>query len=75
MPKLPVLTPRKLLKALVKAGFYIHHQSGSHVNLRHPTKKQLHVVIPIHSRDMAPKTLKSILIQSEIVVEELTRFL
>lgn len=71
MPKLPVTTPRKLLKALLKVGFYIHHQSGSHMNLRHKSKNHLHIVIPIHSRDMAPKTLKTILIQSEITVQEI----
>ncbi len=73
MPKLPVITPRKLLKILQFAGFYIHHQSGSHVNLRHPSKSHLHIVIPLHSRDLAPKTLKSILIQAEITVAELIR--
>ncbi|MEQ1561637.1 MAG: type II toxin-antitoxin system HicA family toxin [Nitrospira sp.] len=34
MPKLPRITPRKLLRILLKLGFYVHHQSGSHVNLR-----------------------------------------
>lgn len=71
MPKLPVTTPRKLLKALLKVGFYIHHQSGSHVNLRHKDKTNLHTVIPIHSKDLAPKTLKTILVQSEISVQEI----
>ncbi|OHA20296.1 MAG: hypothetical protein A2836_01050 [Candidatus Taylorbacteria bacterium RIFCSPHIGHO2_01_FULL_45_63] len=71
MPKLPVLTPRKLLKIFIKTGFYIHHQSGSHANLRHVSKRHLHVVIPIHSRDLAPKTLKSILVQAEISAQEL----
>jgi len=71
MPKLPVITPRKLLKALLIKGFYVHHQIGSHVNLRHKTDKSLHVVIPFHSRDMAPKTLKSILVQTEMSTQEL----
>ncbi len=71
MPKLPVVTPRRLVKALVHLGFYIHHQSGSHINLRHTFKNNLHIVIPFHSRDLAPKTLKSILVQAEISVEEL----
>ena len=71
MPKLPVITPRKLLKFFLKTGFYTHHQTGSHVNLRHTDKHYLHVVIPIHSRDLAPKTLKSILSQAEITVKEL----
>lgn len=71
MPKLPVITPRKLLKIFLEVGFYIHHQSGSHVNLRHTIKRHLHVVIPIHTRDMAPKTLKAVLAQSEISIKEL----
>jgi len=75
MPKLPVITPRRLLKVLLKTGFYIHHQTGSHINLRHKEKHYLHVVIPIHSRELAPKTLKSILVQSEISVVELIKLL
>lgn len=75
MPKLPVITPRKLLKALLKSGFYIHHQSGSHINMRHRSKNHLHIVIPFHMRDLAPKTLKSILIQSEISIDELKSLL
>jgi predicted RNA binding protein YcfA (HicA-like mRNA interferase family) len=75
MPKLPVVTPRRLLKALQSAGFYVHHQSGSHVNLRHTLKSHLHIVIPIHSRDLAPKTLKSIMIQAEMTVDELRSLL
>ncbi len=75
MPKLPVVTARRLLKVFLKTGFYIHHQTGSHVNLRHTEKHYLHVVIPIHSRDLAPKTLKSILIQAEITIKELINLL
>jgi predicted RNA binding protein YcfA (HicA-like mRNA interferase family) len=50
----------------VRVGFYINHQTGSHVNLRHGTKTHLHVVVPSHAGDIAPKTLKSILAQAEI---------
>ena len=71
MPKLPVLTPKKLVKILCKLGFYIHHQTGSHVNLRHETDVTLHVVIPYHNRDLAPKTLKSIILQADISIDDL----
>jgi len=70
MPKLPRVTPAKVLKSLLRAGFYIHHQTGSHLNLRHHTKVHLHVVIPRHGGDLAPKTLKSIIAQAELTVEE-----
>ncbi|MFZ3215521.1 MAG: type II toxin-antitoxin system HicA family toxin [Candidatus Acidiferrales bacterium] len=70
MPKLPRITSRKLLQVLFRAGFYIHHQTGSHANLRHRTKTQLHLVVPRHSGDLAPKTLKSIIIQADMTVDE-----
>jgi predicted RNA binding protein YcfA (HicA-like mRNA interferase family) len=35
MGKLPSLTPRKLIAALEKAGFIVHHVTGSHHILRH----------------------------------------
>jgi predicted RNA binding protein YcfA (HicA-like mRNA interferase family) len=70
MPKLPRVTAKKVLRALLKAGFYIHHQTGSHINLRHQTKHHLHVVIPSHGGDLAPKTIKSIIAQAELTVEE-----
>ncbi len=75
MPKLPRLNPRKALSALLRAGFYVHHQTGSHINLRHRTKSHLHVVIPSHNRDLAPKTLKSIVVQAELSVGEFKKLL
>jgi len=70
MPKLPRITSKKLLKVLLRAGFCVHHQTGSHANLRHNIKTHLHVVVPRHSGDLAPKTTKSIIIQAEMTVEE-----
>lgn len=75
MPKLPRVTSRRLLQVLLRAGFYVHHQTGSHVNLRHEKKAHLHVVVPSHSRDIAPKTIKSVLVQCEMTVEEFATLL
>jgi predicted RNase H-like HicB family nuclease len=33
-PRLPVLNPREVLRALLRAGFEIQHQTGSHAPLR-----------------------------------------
>jgi predicted RNA binding protein YcfA (HicA-like mRNA interferase family) len=71
MPKLPRLTPKNLLRVLLRAGFYVHHQTGSHANLRHATKEHLRIVVPRHGGELAPKTLKSILFQAEMTVEDL----
>lgn len=75
MPKLPRLSSAKALKALLSNGFYVHHQTGSHVNLRHETKIHLHVVVPKHSRDLAPKTLASIISQAELTIPEFMELL
>lgn len=61
MPRLPVLKPKEVLRALQSAGFYIHHQSGSHARLFHRDQAELSVTIPMHNKDLPPKTLKSII--------------
>lgn len=75
MTKLPRLSSRKVLKALLRANFYIHHQTGSHVNLRHAIEKHYSIVIPLHKKDLAPKTLKSIIFQAGLTVEEFIKLL
>ena len=75
MPKLPRVTARQLVAACLRAGFYIHHQSGSHLNLRHRLKTHLHVVIPYHSGTLAPKTIKTIVAQAELTIAVLKSLL
>ena len=73
--KLPALTPKEVLKALQRIGFYIHHQTGSHIHLRTPEDPRIRVVIPYHSRDPAPKTLRSIIRQAGLSPKEFLRLL
>jgi len=64
------------LRALSKAGFEIHHQTGSHAQLRHPQKPHLRVTVPRHDRfDLPQPVLKSILRQAEMTVEEFLGYL
>ncbi|MFA7308886.1 MAG: type II toxin-antitoxin system HicA family toxin [Patescibacteria group bacterium] len=71
-PKLPVLKPTVVVKALLRADFYIHHQSGSHIQLRHNLRLHLRVTVPFHSRfDLPPFVILSILKQSELTREQL----
>lgn len=68
---MPAITPKKLLKFLKIKGFYIHHQVGSHIALKSfkdPTKR---VTLPMHDKDLKPKTLASILKQAGIAKKEL----
>jgi predicted RNA binding protein YcfA (HicA-like mRNA interferase family) len=70
MPKLPRVTAKKVVAVLLREKFYIHHQSGSHVHLRHQTKLELRLVVPMHDGDLAPKTIKTIIAQAGLSVEQ-----
>ena len=76
MPKIPPLKAKTLIKILLKAGFYEHHQKGSHVQLRHRTKTELRVTIPRHDRfDLPPFVVLSILNQADITRKDFLDFL
>ena len=68
MPKLPVATPKRLVTALKKLGFYEVRQKGSHLQLK---RGNLLVTVPIHVHDVAPGVLRSILRQAHLTVEEI----
>ena len=67
MPKLPALKPRQVVTALEKAGFYQVRQRGSHLQLK---KGNLLVTIPMHAGDLKPGTLRSIIRQARMTVDE-----
>jgi predicted RNA binding protein YcfA (HicA-like mRNA interferase family) len=75
MASLPVLKPKEVIRALQRAGFYIHHQTGSHARLFHRTKSYLKITVPIHSRDIPQPTISRILKQAEISKEEFLKLL
>ena len=69
---LPVIRARELLQALDKAGFVQKRVSGSHVILAHRDDPGRAVTVPIHgSKDLKPGTLRSIVRQAGLTVEEL----
>ena len=72
MSKIPVLKPKEILRILKRAGFEEIRSKGSHVHLK---KEEKLVTVPMHNRDLKIKTLKSILSQANITVEELIKLL
>jgi predicted RNA binding protein YcfA (HicA-like mRNA interferase family) len=73
--KLPRVTGDKVQKALQRADFILVHTKGSHHFFYHAEKDCL-VTVPVHSgATLAPKTLKSILSQAQITVEEFVAML
>jgi predicted RNA binding protein YcfA (HicA-like mRNA interferase family) len=74
-PALPVLKPRRIVRALERAGFYVHHTTGGHVQMKHADKPELRVTIPYHSIDVPPGTLNSIIRQSGLSREQFLKLL
>ncbi|MDD4448870.1 MAG: type II toxin-antitoxin system HicA family toxin [Methanothrix sp.] len=66
MQKRPVVSGEKLLKVLVRLGYEIIRQRGSHVRLRKLTAAGDHnITVPLHD-ELAKGTLKDILSQISI---------
>lgn len=70
--RLPVLRPKQVAAALLKAGFVLFRQKGSHAHYR---KGTLTVTVPMHARDIKRGTLNSILRQARMTAEEFRRLL
>jgi len=75
MSFVPIIRAAKLIPILVRIGFKIVRQVGSHIHLAHIINKTLKVTIPVHNKDLAKKTLLSILKQANIPLDELLRLL
>ena len=70
-PKLPVASGEELIRALGKFGYVAVRQKGSHVRLRHPSDPQrLPVTVPLH-KEIAFGTLRRILRDASLSVDQL----
>ncbi len=72
--KLPVISGKKLTKALNKIGYKIDHQTGSHLILRLKEKPFTRVTIPNH-KVIQKGTLNAILKQVDLTTIELKKLL
>jgi mRNA interferase HicA len=70
MPRLSVLTPQKLARALEKAGFELIRVKGSHYYYYNRLTEKI-AVVPFHSKDIRKGTLHAILKDTDISIEEL----
>jgi predicted RNA binding protein YcfA (HicA-like mRNA interferase family) len=65
MPETPVLTPKELIRILLRDGFVLDRVKGSHhIYLNPDTKRR--AVVPMHKKDLPGGTLLSILKQAGI---------
>ncbi len=73
MPK--VYSGEKIIKALIRAGFYIVSTKGSHIKLRGIRFRKLQTVIVPRHKEVALGTFHSILKQAAMEFEELRKYL
>lgn len=72
--KLPKLSASEIIKVLEKCGFAQTRQSGSHKIFKNENGNR--ATVPYHSNKILhPKTLKSILREADLSVEELNKLL
>ena len=60
MPKVPRLTPKKVIALLKDKGFILARTKGSHYIFTHILKDKI-VVVPYHTKELPIGTLLSIL--------------
>lgn len=69
MSRLPVVSARQLCKMLGKIGYFIDHQTGSHIILRHKEPPHRRLTVPEH-KEIAKGTLRTIIRQAGLTLEE-----
>mgnify|MGYP001069026910 CR=1 FL=1 len=70
--RLPRVSGKRAVEALLRAGFTVHRIRGSHYILKHPETGR-RVTIPYQRRELALKTLHSILKQAAISPNEFSK--
>ena len=72
MTDLPSVNAARLIRALQRAGFFVHHTTGGHYVLKHPDRPAVRIVIPYHgSTDIKRGVLRSILRQAGLTADDL----
>ena len=70
MSRLPILSGRKVIRALEQIGFEVVRQKGSHVRLKHEDGRV--VTVPVHvGQDISRGLLRKILRDAELTPQKL----
>ena len=74
--QLPVLSGKRVVQVLGRAGFIVERIVGSHHVLVLPGDPSRTVTVPVHAnRDLKPGTLRSIIRQAGFSVDEFSALL
>jgi len=75
MTRLPSIDCQQLIRALKRAGFEEQRQRGSHLHLRRASDGK-RITVPVHKgRSVPPGTLRAILRDAGIGIDELQQLL
>ncbi len=74
MSKLPFVSGKEICKALARIGYQVDHQTGSHIILRNENPPHRRLTVPDH-KEIAKGTLRAIIRQAGVTVEELKSLL
>ena len=61
MPELPTITAARLIRALQRDGFFIHHTTGSHHVFKHPDLPRLAREVAVVVEELGGVLLRRIL--------------
>jgi predicted RNA binding protein YcfA (HicA-like mRNA interferase family) len=76
MTKVPAVSGVRLVRALERAGFVVVRISGSHHRLIHSDDPTRATTVPVHgSKDLRSGTLRNILKQTGLTIDELAALL
>lgn len=73
MTKLPQIKPRQIATILHSLGFISRSGKGSHVVFKHSDGRR--TVVPIHNQPVRTGTLRAILKQADVPIEEFIKLL
>jgi len=72
--RLPRISGKQTVEALLRAGFIVHRVRGSHYILKHPETGR-RITVPYQRQELALKTLHSILKQAALSPNEFSKLL
>ncbi len=74
MPSVPTVSGARVVKALEKIGSQVARVRGSHHIMRHPDGRW--TTVPVHQgRDIAKGTLRNVLADAGLTIEEFKRLI
>lgn len=73
MSRLPAIKSKQLVRVVQRLGFIFDRQKGSHA-VYYRERDRRRVVIPMHNKDLKPGTVRGIIADMGLTVEEILKF-